>query len=159
MVVRFRVSQATGWPTGDGWGVGLGANRQVSSDPASSRTRVLLVLDAGEMPSKRIWVPGSASHFTYYHLPLDDGLFATQWGLHPGSYHTPGPHPSEKQDCTHYCWVPTLWHVVWEQLALVLEHHRGRREHEAAAAAEKAAAAAAEQAAGEKAVVAPGLAN
>jgi len=78
------------------------------------------VLGAGEIPNRSTWSPGSDP--TYYSLPLDDGLFGTRWDLHPGSHHTPGPN-RDGTDCTHYCWVPTLWHVVWEQLALVLEHH------------------------------------
>ena len=85
----------------------VGANRIVPlCEQRHGRLTCRAVPFADDLPSKS-W--NAKFDPVYYLLPLD-GLFGRRPEMHP-----------DDGDCTHYCWVPTLWHVVWEQLALVLE--------------------------------------
>eukprot|EP00238_Polyblepharides_amylifera_P003452 CAMPEP_0196572284 /NCGR_PEP_ID=MMETSP1081-20130531/2365_1 /TAXON_ID=36882 /ORGANISM="Pyramimonas amylifera, Strain CCMP720" /LENGTH=465 /DNA_ID=CAMNT_0041889557 /DNA_START=304 /DNA_END=1701 /DNA_ORIENTATION=+ len=54
-----------------------------------------------------------------YVLPSHD-MFLSRWNWHIA----PPNRMVSNPDCTHYCWIPTLYHPIWERLKLILLHSR-----------------------------------
>lgn len=64
----------------------------------------------------------SAECNAMYVMPLHDA-FGPMFDMHVGRpNHEVLPGATNEQDCTHYCWIPTLFHPIWERLAVILEH-------------------------------------
>jgi hypothetical protein len=59
-----------------------------------------------------------------YYIPLSKS-FAPRFDAHQGSS-LPETRTSEGRpaDCTHYCFFPRLWEIVWDRVHLALTHHK-----------------------------------
>ena len=56
-----------------------------------------------------------------YFIPLSPA-FAARFDAHAGSA-LAETREGRITDCTHYCWYPRLWEVLWQRIHLALRHH------------------------------------
>ena len=57
---------------------------------------------------------------TVYFVPISKP-FSSRWDAHMGSG-LAETREGRGADCTHWCWFPPLWEVLWGRLALALKH-------------------------------------